>query len=378
MRRARVASAVASSTTRILVAGLAIATCAFAQESPPPTPTPAPPPDEHFFEEPPEKPKFSLRWDFLARYDNVAHIPYGESIQRGRFELRPEIDFDPWSDFRIGVRAIFDYGTEKYAYPYQDNYISRWASADRWYVLWTPGTFTLRAGRFGMPLAASPLFWDSDIQTPGIAASYTTPDGAWTLWGAGFYGPQHYSDQTRIAAGQLQWQHGDPSAFQIQASFAFWWFQPRELFEPYFRENTSTYVGGVPRFTTKFNVVDLFLRLRFPIGTVPMLITLDGFMNLSAPDPQKNAYEVAVVAGQVGTPGDFRGFYAYQYIERNATMGAYNTDDWWYHTWYDGHRVGVAWTFLPRLYLQGSYSVQRRLDVHDWVNRVLVDLVKMF
>jgi hypothetical protein len=101
-------------------------------------------------------------------------------------------------------------------------------------------------------------------------------------------------------------------------------------------------------------------------------------MNFSAPEPQRHAYEVAVVAGQVGTPGEFRGFYAYQYIERNATMGAYNTDDWWYHTWYLGHRVGVAWTFLPRLYLQGSFSVQRRLDVHDWVNRVLVDLVKMF
>ena len=358
--------------------GVLLSGCAFAQDTPPVSSTPTPSPEPQYFEEPEEHSKFSYRWDFLARYDNVQHLYGYEKISRGRFELRPEIDFDPWSDFRIGVRGIFDYGTDKYAYPEQDNYISRWASADRWYVLWTPRTFTLRAGRFGMPLAASELFWDRDIQTPGIAASYTTPDGAWTVWGAGFYGPQHYSDQTRIAAGQLQWQNGDPTRFQIQASFAFWWFQPRELFEAYFRENTTSVANGRLQFTSKFNVGDLFLRLRFPIGTVPILVSLDGFMNFSANNNQKLAYEAAVVAGQVGSPGWFRAFYAYQYIERNATMGAYNTDDWWYHTWYEGHRVGVAWTFLPRLYLQASFSTQRRLDVHDWVNRVLVDLVKMF
>ena len=118
--------------------------------------------------------------------------------------------------------------------------------------------------------------------------------------------------------------------------------------------------------------------MRFPVGDVPVQVSLDGFDNFAAEQGRRLAFEAVVLAGQVGTPGDWRGFYAYQYIQRNATMGAYNTDDWWYHTWYQGHRLGVAWTFLPRVYLQGSFSVQRRLDAHFWVNRYLVDVVKMF
>ncbi len=136
--------------------------------------------------------------------------------------------------------------------------------------------------------------------------------------------------------------------------------------------------NGELTFTSDFRVGDLLLRLRFPVGSVPVLVSLDGLMNFEAAKNQKLGWEGAVVAGQVGTPGQFRAFYAYQYIQRNATMGAYTTDDWWYHTWYEGHRVGLAWTFFPQVYLQGSFSTQRRLDVHTWVDRWLLDFVKMF
>ena len=62
----------------------------------------------------------------------------------------------------------------------------------------------------------------------------------------------------------------------------------------------------------------------------------------------------------------------------SSLVGAYNSDDWWYHTWYEGHRVAAAWTFLSNLYVQAAFTLQRRLDTHYWVNRYLVDIVKMF
>jgi hypothetical protein len=98
-----------------------------------------------------------------------------------------------------------------------------------------------------------------------------------------------------------------------------------------------------------------------------------------AADPgRRNAFDGSITAGALGTPGQFRASYGYQYIQRDATVGAYNSDDWWYHTWYEGHRVALAWTFLPNVYLQGAVTLQRRLDTQYWVNRYLVDLVKMF
>ena len=325
-------------------------------------------------------PKFSFRWDFLARYDNVQHLHGYEKISRGRFELRPEIDFDPWSDFRIGVRGIFDYGTDKYAYPEQDNYISRWASADRWYVLWTPGTFALRAGRFGMPLAASELFWDRDIQTPGIAAVLHDSGrrldalGRRLLRPAALQRPDAHRGRPG-RCGRTAIRRGSRSRRLSRSGGSSRGSSSRL----YFRENTTTTVNGELAFTSKFNVGDLFLRLRFPIGTVPILVSLDGFMNFSANNNQKLAYE----GRRRRRPGRHARGVSGAFTPTSTSSGTprwgpTTRDDWWYHTWYEGHRVGVAWTFLPRLYLQASFSTQRRLDVHDWVNRVLVDLVKMF
>ncbi len=59
-------------------------------------------------------------------------------------------------------------------------------------------------------------------------------------------------------------------------------------------------------------------------------------------------------------------------------IGAYNTDDWWFHSWYRGSRAGIAVTILPRVFVQGTVMFQRRLDLPTTLNRITVDLVKMF
>ena len=349
----------------LLLAGLLASGRAVAQEP-------------QFFEEPPPKPKLSLRWDFLGRYDRVDHFQYDEPLQRGRFELRPEIDFDPIDRLRIGVRAVFDYGTEKDVYPFVDNYVSRGASVERYYVLWTPASFALRAGAFGMPLFSTEMLWDRDIQTPGAAGAWESPGGAWTLAAAGFYGPQRDGDASRIAAGQVVWRAGEEGRLSLEAGASYWSYDLRDLKTVYIRENSSVLVNGHARYASAFHVADLLVRVRFPLGTVPVLVSLDGIRNFSAPEGKRLAFEGVLAVGRLGTPGDWRATYAYQYVQRDALVGAYNSDDWWWHTWFEGHRVTMAVTILPRVYLQGSFSLNRRLDQTYWINRYFVDLVKMF
>jgi hypothetical protein len=334
--------------------------------------------EPQYFEEAPARPKFSLRWDFLGRYDRVDHSPVYETISRGRFQLRPEVDFDPWDDLRIGVRGTFDYGTDKYSYPETDNYKSREAAFDRYYVLWRPGGFQVLGGKFGMPLVSTQMLWDRDIQTLGAAASWTSAGGTWTLAGAGFYGPQRDGDESIIGAGQVIWSAGDENRFAIQAAAAYWGFDMRDMPDVYIRENTSQVVDGTLSYASRFHVANLLLRLQFPLLGQPVLISLDGIQNFAARERQNLAFEGVVAMGQVGTPWDWRASFSYQYIQRNALVGAYNSDDWWWHTWYEGYRLAVAITFLPRVYVQGAVVIQRRLDQDYWLNRYLIDLVKMF
>jgi hypothetical protein len=333
---------------------------------------------EQYFEEPSAKPKFTLNWDFLARYDEVDHREYFPPLERGRFQLRPEGGFEPTSNLRIAVRAIFDYSTQKDSDPFVDNYIAREAAIERYYVLWRPGQFALRGGAFGMPLFATQMLWDKDIQTPGAAAAWESRDGAWTLAGAWFYGPQHDHDHSQIFAGQAVWRSGELGPFRLEAGAAYWSFDLRNLRTLYIRENTPEIVNGTTGYLYGYHVADLLVRARFRLGSVPFLVSLDGIRNFSAPDGKRLAFEGALVAGQLGTPWAWQASYAYQYVERDALVGAYNSDDWWWHTWFEGHRVTLAFTVLPQVYVQGSVSFNRRLDQNYWLNRYMVDLVKIF
>ncbi|MDQ6891164.1 MAG: putative porin [Acidobacteriota bacterium] len=339
---------------------------------------------EYFPEE--QKPRLVLQWDFLARYDRIEKLIFRPDIFRGRFEARPELDLVLSQRLRIGARAVADVGTDSNATNDVnfDNYRSNGATLERYFVEAKPGRLAFRVGSFGMPFVATEMLWDHDIQTLGASAAWEIPLGSSTLTvvGGGFRGPQREGDRTRVAAGQVVWRMGDPASLSVEAAASYWDFDPRRLRPIFGRQNyfTADPAGGA-RFVSRFQIVDGILRVRFPIGKAPVMVSLDGLANLGARAEAKNegtAFEGSVVVGGVGTPGDVRAFYTYQHVERDAVLGAYNTDDWWFHSWYEGHRFALAVTVYPRVFIQATGMIQRRLDRQNHLNRVTVDLVKMF
>jgi Putative porin len=355
-----------------LAAGLLRAAAAASQET-------------QFFQ-PAAGPHLVFRWDALARYDVIDHLHFRPGIERLRLEVRPELDLEFSDRFKLGVRAVGDLGTdhnEDNAKNF-DNYRSRGAAVERYYLEAKPGQWTIRAGSFGMPLVASEMLWDRDIQTPGLAAAWEIPAGGsstLTVAAAGFYGPQRDGDHTRIGAGQLVFRTGDPDRLALEAAGSYWRFEPDDLKPRYFEQNYTTIGGGTRELLSRFRIVDALVRLRFPVGKLPFTIGLDGAVNLGVADEarhEKSAFEGTVSLGRLGTPGDWRVFYIYQYVERDAVLGAYNTDDWWFHSWHRGSRVGVGATILPQVFVQVTAVFQRRLDLKNTLNRVIVDLVKMF
>jgi hypothetical protein len=339
-------------------------------------------PAPQYFDEPAERPHLAFAWDALARYDNITHWQDFAAINRGRFEVRPEVDLVLFPTLRVGVRGSFNYGTEgnEYNAYYEDNYVSRGAYVDRYFVEWTPGAWTIQAGAFALPVAASEMLWDKyDIQTPGGAVSYVDQLGATTsltFTGGGFYSPQHYQDESIL--GVILWKSGEESRFAVQASAAFWNMDMRNVAAQYFRENRVAVIDGKLAYQSKFQLLDTLVKLQFPLAGLPVTVTLDFVHNFGIVGTGPNAYEAGVSVGTVGTPRTWRAFFTYQYIGRDALVGAYNTDDWWWHTWAEGYRFGFSYTILPMVYVQPAFVFQRRLDNSYWINRVTVDLVKMF
>ncbi len=337
-----------------------------------------------YFEEPAAKPHLALQWDAIAAYDHIDHLPYHPSITRGRFEVRPQVDFLASSNFQLGLRVSLNYGTEPNVDNalYEDNWISRAAYLDRYFLKWAPGAWTFQAGAFALPVVASPMLWDRyNIQTPGAVLSYVDRLGlasTLTFSAAGFYSPQHYRDESIIGVGQIVWDCGEPSRLAVQAAASFWNYDMRDVDPQYFRQNRVRLVDGRLDYASKFELADLLVRFEFPVARLPVAVNLDFIHNFGIVGRGPNAYEAGLTVGTVGTPGTARAFFAYQYIGRDALVGAYNTDEWWWHTWAEGYRFGVAYTILPQVYAQTAIVLQRRLDYDSWINRVTVSLVKMF
>ena len=342
--------------------------------------------EAQFFQPSPAKPHLVFRWDALARYDVIDHLRFRPGIERLRLEVRPELDLEFSDRFKIGARAVGDLGTDHNEDNGKnfDNYRSRGASLERYYLEAKPGRATIRAGSFGMPLVSSEMIWDRDIQTLGVAAAWEfAAGGASTLTAAaaGFSGPQRQGDRTRIGAGQLVFRTGDPGRLALEIAASYWHMDPEGLKDTYIRQNYSVLAGGKRAFLSKFHVVDAIVRLRFSAGRLPVAVSLDGAVNLGvagAAEHEKSALEASVSVGSLGKPGDWRAFYTYQYVERDALLGAYTTDDWWFHSWHRGSRAAVAVTILPEVFVQGTLMFQKRLDLPVTLNRVTVDLVKMF
>lgn len=378
-----------------------------AADTPPPPPPAAPPPDappstaavppeDAVYETPAAQGRFAFRWDALVRYDAILldrQAPVAD-IHRWRTEVRPELDWMPTERLKLGVRLVGDLGSDsdRTNAARFDNYRSNGGALDLAFVEFRPGIFSIHAGQFSMPFRTSEMFWDRDIPVLGGAASARLPIGATsavTLTGGLFYGPQRQEDDSHIAAAQATWEVGDPARVAFDVSGSYWRFtQLARVGAEYLRQNEPAGYGPPPPpgntipvpYANDFRIIDTLARVRAGGGwKFPISLSFDWVHNLAAePSEYRDGVEAALRVGREGTPGDVQVFEIFQYVDRDALVGAYNTDDWWFHTWYRGHRVGFSVTILPQVEIRPSVVFQRRLDRQHYLNRYLLDLVKTF
>jgi hypothetical protein len=336
--------------------------------------------------------RFELRWDALVRYDviDLSKQAPVDDIHRWRTEIRPELDWLASERFRLGVRLVGDLGSDSNATNRErlDNYRSSGVGLDRAYLEARPGGFLILAGQYGMPFRTSEMFWDHDVAVIGASAAWRLPLGATSavILGAGFfYGPQRERDRSHIAAGQATVEFGNPENVAVDWSESYWRFTHLgNTGAAWIRQNVPTY--ALPGYATSspyendFRIVDSLARVRIAGGSrFPITLAVDWAHNLAASERQyRDGVEASLRIGREGAPGDLQLFDVYQHVDRDAVVGAYNTDDWWFHTWYVGHRVGVSVTVLPQVMLRPSVVFQRRQDREHYLNRYLFDLVKMF
>lgn len=241
---------------------------------------------------------------------------------------------------------------------------------------------TFRAGKMRAPFRLTEMLWDDDLRPAG--ASWTSPP--WSSPTA----------DLRVAVGtfarsRLDFDDGRVSLAQATVRLNPDAISGSDLAVSYLsftgldalariglvRQNGSVaappgYAGGV-QFAETFRVLDVQLGGHGQVARMLWTATLDAARNLAADDEGDALRARAALAG-FGLPGGLEVGYVFQRIERDAVPGAYNSDDWWFHSRSRGHQVWVRVGQSPWPELRLAGFDERRDDVTTHTRRALLEL----
>ena len=321
------------------ILGVVVPAAAAAQE-----PSPAPQPQQQY--------SFEFKIDALTRQEWTRDIfetsDRFRDEKRWRLRAKPRIEagFGP---VLLGVGGDFNYSSDQNneppPTPQRDNYDSRDARLDLAFGSVRLGPLRAQGGRFAMPVLLTEMLWDRDLRVQGGAGTLEFRDlGALkSLSATAVYSLREHvfevGDTTLLLlSGETTLTSPTGSELQLMGSFfKFTEFDGDKPLEPMLRRQNTRSATGVP--AGPFEVVDLLARFR-RTGQAPLQLVADYCWN-RALDADNRGLWLALVLGSIQTT-PARLEYTYAKVDKDATLGAYATDDFFWATGWEGHRADIG------------------------------------
>ena len=320
-----------------------------------------------------------LNADLSLRSDHIYNLVDRDDIHRARLWLRPGFEVSPAGWLRFGARGSFALGTDRNEQSILrfDNFHSNDVALDRLYVAMEKGGIELRAGKFDMPFQVSEMFWDHDIQPSGAFAAYHR--GWFTLRGGLFNRSHIHHDRSTVTGGQLTLRRNVTTHWTGEADMGFFAFNALNQFQSGMgRQNRVRLIDGHLEYQSAFRLANGRFRFDYQGFTRWPLAVESSYIHNFGTAHERRAIEALAEVGQVERRGDWRFSYSFQRVERDAVVGAFTSDDWWFHSDHQGSRLTAAVSVLPHTFLQFGAVLQKRHHTVDWVKRFQIDLVTRF
>jgi hypothetical protein len=305
-----------------------------------------------------EKP-FQFKLDALARQEWTRDIfvtaTSTRNEDRRRFQARPALE-GHFGSLRLGVGAELNYSSDKNyetatgASPalIRDNYKSRDARVDLAFADYESSWLSVQGGRFEMPVALTEMVWDKDLRPQGGAVTLGVKDrgavkraGITGVWARGSHVFDDDKTTLSMISGSVVFRTGETGSLELVGSFLD--FSDFQSMVPSIRRQ-NTRVGG--ELVLDYNVLDFVGRLRQG-GRVPLQLVAE-FGHNTAADENNEGIWLAAVLGSLQS-GVGRLDYTYARIDKDATLGAYGGDDFFWTTGWKGHRGELGVKLLPHL-----------------------------
>ena len=343
--------------------------------------------------QPEQQYSFKVKLDGLWREEWTADIfdAPGRFHNEDRWRLRalPRVAIGI-NKVTLGVGGDFNWSSDKNYLPSQailrDNYLSRDARVDLAFARWqvTRGA-RLEGGRFEMPVALTEMLWDRDLRPQGGALTLEAHDegarprlGLTVLAARGSHVLDDGGVGLLLASGAGFFGAGEHGRIELRGSFLK--FTGVEKLEPRIRRQNSRLNGLVFQ---DYDVLDAIARYRRD-GGLPLQLVADLSWNFGAgktaraageaPRKNRRGLWLAAVLGSTRT-ARFRGEYTFARVDKDATVAAYATDDFFWSTGWLGHRgdLGIKVTANIAFHMVGQlqrFKDSARIEEREhWVKR---------
>jgi hypothetical protein len=328
---------------------------------------------------------FNFKGDGLARQEWTRELFQGADQSRWRLQGRPRLEFGIGS-FVAGVGGEFNYSKDDNIKPpegaaslalLRDNYKSRDKRLDLAYLSIKPvGWIKLEGGRFEMPPGLTEMIWDKDLRPQGGALTLEKKDasGARRFGVTALYaqGSHVFEDgKAKLLLGQAE--VGGKSVSLVGSYME--WRQIEDIDRMIRRQNTRVSGSGV--YANRYRVVDGVLRLRKG-GQVQSQLIVDYCRNLSVSQDNQGLWITGVVGSTLAARG--RLVYTFASVDKDATLAAFATDDFFWATGWTGHRADFGLRGGDHSALHAVAQWQRFKDSprpeerEHWVKRYRLEL----
>jgi hypothetical protein len=285
-------------------------------------------------------------------------------------------------NFKVGVGGDFYYssdentevtaadGTVGKPALLRDNYDSRSARLDLAFAHLQPLKWVqLDAGRFVMPFGLTEMIWDRDLRpqggavrlgTSGVAELEALSVGALYSQGAHVFDDK----DTRLLMfnGTARLKGSDEAHFELQASWMQW--ERLDSLEGMIRrQNTRGANGIVP---DDYRIVDVVGRIQLT-GNLPLQIIGDMCWNTRLETKNRGVWLAAVIGSL--TASRARAEYTFAQVDKDATVAAYASDDFFWGTGWTGHRGELGTRVSDRMSLHAIGQLQRFKDAPNVAER---------
>jgi hypothetical protein len=333
-----------------------------------------------------EQYSFQARADGLLRQEWTRNLFQAPDQDRWRIQVRPRVELGlKW--LLLGAGAEFNHSEDENDVPpagaaalalVRDNYRSKDTRLDLAFASLKPADWLrLEGGRFVMPIALTEMIWDRDLRPQGAALHLGGGDSRFALSVLGSRGGHPFDDdaaETLMVAASVGSAPEARTQLELLGSFIV--FRDVETLEPAVRRQNTRAVAGGP-LALDYRVVDAVVRLRHE-GTLPWQAVADFCWNTAA-DEARTGVWLALVVGSTRSSRS-RLEYTFARVDKDATLAAYASDDFFWGTGWEGHRGDLGFRLSDNTALHGVAQLQRFKDSareaerEHWVRRYRAEL----